>query len=480
MNWLLSALLCILLVELVRRLPLGEIMATILDTVGRSIRVVGAPRISDHWKEKAMGAYARATFAGTARLGLVLALVVGVAVAIVVGLDELSPGFQDFMLGWVGIGWTLLFATAWFMVQKRLRRGSEAPAPADSGYSAGDRLLHRLALDSPAIANLAFRMDQKLVARPGDAAAGRHIFVAGLARSGTTILMRRFHASGEFRSLTYRDMPFVLAPNVWRRLSALSQKEGQAAERAHGDRIAVDFDSPESLDEVFWRMFDGPAYIRSTHLVPHAPDDVLVERYRDYVAAVLQASAPPVARYLCKNNNNILRLPTIHQAFPHALLLVPFREPVDHAGSLLRMHQNFLAQQANDPFVRSYMGWLGHHEFGGDHRPFRFRVDDPVKGHPQTLDYWLDRWIDAYRHLDACLPPDALLVCYEDLCDDPAVWQRLAERAGVAVADPSYVPFSRGARRGGDPASCDPERLGAATALYRRLRERTGAVSALA
>lgn len=470
MNWLLSALLCVALVELLRRLPLGSIMSAILDTVGRSVRVVGAPRISDHWKEKAMGAYARATFRETARLGLVLALVVGVAVAMVVGFDRLWPGFQDFMLGWVGIGWTLIFATAWFLLRKRLGPAPANEPTADSRYSAGDRLLHRLALDSPAIATLSFRMDQKSVGAVVDAASGRHVFVAGLARAGTTILMRRIHASGEFRSLTYRDMPFVLAPNLWRRLSGVSQKQAKAAERAHGDRIAVDFDSPESLDEVFWRVFDGPTYIRSTHLVPHTVDAALTGQYQSYVAAVLRASDPPLERYLCKNNNNILRLPSIQEAFPNALLLVPFRDPLDHASSLLRMHRTFLAQQADDPFVKSYMGWLGHHEFGGDHRPFRFHTNASALGSPDTLDYWLDRWIDAYAHVEATLPDGALLVCYEDLCTDTAIWARIAARAGVPEHGNDHVPFSLGARA--REGGCDPDRLVLARRCYERLRQR--------
>ena len=70
---------------------------------------------------------------------------------------------------------------------------------------------------------------------------GRHVFVSGLARAGTTILMREIHGSGDFGSLTYADMPFVLAPNFWRRLSANGAKAKPRAERAHGDGIEVEF-----------------------------------------------------------------------------------------------------------------------------------------------------------------------------------------------------------------------------------------------
>jgi hypothetical protein len=83
----------------------------------------------------------------------------------------------------------------------------------------------------------------------------------GLPAPGTTILMREIHRTGQFGSLTYADMPFVLAPNLWARLSSKGSKPGTKAERAHGDGIEVDTQSPEALDEVYWRTFDGKTYI---------------------------------------------------------------------------------------------------------------------------------------------------------------------------------------------------------------------------
>lgn len=35
----------------------------------------------------------------------------------------------------------------------------------------------------------------------------------------------------------------------------------------------------------------------------------------------------------------------------------------------MRQHARALVAQAEDPFPRSYMTWLGHHEFGTDLRP---------------------------------------------------------------------------------------------------------------
>lgn len=77
-----------------------------------------------------------------------------------------------------------------------------------SDYSFLDQLLHRVALQSAAVAEMRFDMDQRMVRNdPEEVVEERHVFVSGLARDGTTVLMRNFYATGEFRSLTYRDMP---------------------------------------------------------------------------------------------------------------------------------------------------------------------------------------------------------------------------------------------------------------------------------
>ena len=47
-----------------------------------------------------------------------------------------------------------------------------------------------------------------------------HIFICGLPRSGTTILMRSLYETKKFASLTYRDMPLLLSPNLWNKISS--------------------------------------------------------------------------------------------------------------------------------------------------------------------------------------------------------------------------------------------------------------------
>ena len=40
-----------------------------------------------------------------------------------------------------------------------------------------------------------------------------HLFITGLPRSGTTALLNFFYKSNQFASLTYENMPFIMAIN---------------------------------------------------------------------------------------------------------------------------------------------------------------------------------------------------------------------------------------------------------------------------
>ena len=229
-------------------------------------------------------------------------------------------------------------------------------------------------------------------------------------------------------------MPFVMAPNLWARLSRGSQKQMQAKEPAHKDGILVNYDSPEALDEVFWRVHCGSQYLHSTYLESMSADDQTLDRFRQYIGLILFHYGK--RRYLSKNNNNILRLASIKAAFPDSIILVPFRDPVQHARSLLAQHNQFCEQQKGDVFVKKYMSWLSHHEFGLDHRPFRFSQSDSVNDKdPDTLDYWLQTWIHCYTNLLDQYDRSGMDIdffCYEQLCRRPEHTARqLGKRVGI-------------------------------------------------
>ena len=341
-----------------------------------------------------------------------------------------------------------------------------------SDYGPGARLLHRIALGSPLVGQAFFDLENTLHKVPGTR-ADPHVFVTGLARAGTTILLRALYGTGHFRSLTYRDMPFVLMPGTWQRLSKHFRRHRAATERAHGDRIRVNFDSPEALEEVFWRTFCGRDYIHGDCLTPHSVDPDTLKafvRYVDHVVA--SAEEPARVRYLSKNNNNVLRLEAIREAFPNAVILIPFRSPLQHANSLLGQQQRFTRRHRQDRFAYDYMRWLAHHEFGLTHKPFRFRAGETAPasaGTPDDINYWLQLWCNTYHYVLERLGPGMTPVCYETLCADPAATLNpvLARAAVDAAADSLCTGFSASPEK--PVAGVDPALASEATALYGQL-----------
>lgn len=280
-------------------------------------------------------------------------------------------------------------------------------------YPPISRLLHRLALGSRWIAEASFDLEQTLM-RPMPLSTDKHVFVCGLARAGTTILMHLLYESGAFSTLTYRHMPFLLMPGLWRRLSANQQQKASLRERAHGDRILVGYDSPEAFEEVFWTTHCPQDYILTDHLAEHRPDSHHLSMFKRFLGSVTASSNDPGRRYLSKNNNNLLRVPTLQQHLSEALFLIPFRDPIQHSHSLLVQHRRFSAKQQDNRFFRDYMKWLGHFEFGLDHLAFFHPV--LIDSSPDHLDYWLQLWIQVYERVLEFEGTRILFISYEDLC----------------------------------------------------------------
>jgi len=193
---------------------------------------------------------------------------------------------------------------------------------------------------------------------PFDAEAVSPVFICGLARSGSTLLLNRLVATGAFSTSTYRHMPFVLAPNLWGGASKAQRKQAAETARAHGDGMTHSFDSEEAFEEVFWRAVaekgsrDGPLLPWNTKI--NAETKV---QFRLFMTSVVRAGE--AGRYLSKNNNNVTRIPALLASAETAKIVIPFRAPVAFCGSTLAQHQRFLAGHETSPFDAKYMAWLG-------------------------------------------------------------------------------------------------------------------------
>jgi len=236
-----------------------------------------------------------------------------------------------------------------------------------------------------------------------------HVFIVGLARSGSTILLNAVYHSGLFASLSYADMPFILSPNLWSKIRK-KQTHTNYVERAHRDGIKISSKSPEAFEEVFWKTFKDC-------------DDRSIENFKNYIDLITLKYQKE--RYLSKNNQNIKRLDIISKIYKNSKILIPFRDPIQHAYSMLTQHKKFIEDSKKDKFISNYMFWIGHTEFGPNYIPIKNKnliFKDDMK-----IDHWIEQWFKAYEE---CLKKYRLqknvhFICYEKICNSQEYWNEI-------------------------------------------------------
>ena len=452
----------------------------VMAVASRSLSVIGNPALTDDEKERALRRHAKHLFA------LLCLVTLGGLGAVLLPVGALWVLDR---LGWLSLDSILQTALSPLFVVvscaailAALRFVRTKPAEAPSSYSPGDQLVHRLAFSTRGVQKaVAGLEDRLLVRRLAACDTRRPVFITALPRAGTTLLLECCARIPELASHCYRDMPFVLSPVAWSGFSRPFRRRGEARERAHGDGMLIDFDSPEALEEVIWMAFWRPHYA-SDRIIPwtdQAPDAGFERFLRTHMAKIVllrRGPGAPGARYVSKNNLNIARLRMLHTLFPDAVIVVPFRDPLQHARSLLRQHRNFLAIHAEDPFAAEYMREIGHYDFGENLRPVDFDgwFDGREAREPGGLAFWLEYWLAAYTHIRGQHADIVRFVDYDGLCEQPEEQLRvlgetigLREPGALFAAAPAIAPQ---ARRTGQATDVPPALLARVDALHAELR----------
>lgn len=258
------------------------------------------------------------------------------------------------------------------------------------------------------------------------------IFISGLARSGSTILLECLASHPDVVTHRYRDFPGILAPIIWDRIASRLYANGKASvERAHGDGIAITPDSPEAIEEMIWMAFYPDAHdpARDNTLRRGDVRADFATYYRDHIRKLLWLRDG--SRYLSKGNYNVARLEGLLEIFPDARFIIPIRDPISHIASLMRQHDLFCAAEARHPAALRYMQHVGHFEFGLDRRPLNLGDDARIAEIERTwqqgrdVEGWALYWAAVHDFLadqlagNSTLRRAALVVRFERLCEEP-------------------------------------------------------------
>lgn len=259
------------------------------------------------------------------------------------------------------------------------------------------------------------------------------VYVAGVARSGTTIITELLARHPDITSHRYSDFPNAYTP-YWRNWLAERTRPApaRAVERAHKDRLMITTESPEAVEEVLWmRFFERLHDPRASQVLDASSSNRDFETfYRDHIRKLLLVRGK--SRYLAKGNYNATRLEYLLGLFPDARFIVPVRNPVNHVASLVKQDRLFAGMADDDPRVVEQLHRSGHFEFGPDKRCIHasdaeralgiqraWRDGEQVRG-------WALYWETVYAHIlravthNRQLRKAVLFVRFEDLCRNAA------------------------------------------------------------
>ena len=328
-----------------------------------------------------------------------------------------------------------------------------------------DQVLNRFALESRTFRKFCFTRECERNDRVSDPHR-ENVFIAGVARSGSTALLNSLYASDEFASTSYALMPFVLAPSLSNVIGRIPKTPVNPSERKHGDNIEIDLNSAEALDGIFWNTFLSS---NSLQLQPREVPPQTLHRYAMFIENILLHSGKN--RYLSKMNQSITLIASLAAYFDRAVILVPFRDPLQQASSLLRQHHNFALLSG---YEKKYMVWLGHHEFGATHIGFyEYHQHSRSDFAPESFNYWLEQWKNSYSYLSrlADLHPNILPLCYEHMAASQSFWNRLSGRLNTDITGRHFVNRNDDSIK---PATdIDQSLYDACRSLYERLSEQT-------
>jgi hypothetical protein len=284
------------------------------------------------------------------------------------------------------------------------------------------------------------------------------VYVAGLARSGSTLLLEILAESPGVVSQRYKDFPPVFTPYAWNKLLSYMQSgPAEPTERAHKDGILVTMDSPEAMEEPLWMsFFPGLHDPQQTNVIEPNCDDRGFSRF--YAAHIRKLLAVRGAtRYLAKANYQVTRLEYLLKLFPDARFVLPVREPAAHIASLIKQQTLFSRGQAANPRARDHLRRVGHYEFGLDRSPINtgdslatrkivsaWEAGDELGG-------WIIYWNTLHNYLleriavNSQLAAAVRFVIFEQLCAEPQ--QQLEAITQHCGLDTNYTFISRAAER---------------------------------
>ncbi len=262
----------------------------------------------------------------------------------------------------------------------------------------------------------------------------RPIYITGLARAGTTIILEMLNKHPDLASHKYKNILMPYLPDWFSQMADRFNFYTKPFERLHRDGIIVTSESPEAVEEIFWQKFFNNLHNEKvSNIISRNDSNAKFEKfYLNHIKKLIINQK--CSRYLAKNNYLVSRLDYMLKIFPDSKFLLIIRNPIEHIASLIKQTKLFIKLEQKIPLLPDWLKIVGHNEFGRNqmcinlgntelineiHKLWRSK-NTYVKG-------WAYYWTSIYdfiaKQLETIkkLKKATLIVKYDELCETPAI-----------------------------------------------------------
>lgn len=259
------------------------------------------------------------------------------------------------------------------------------------------------------------------------------IYITGLARAGTTIVLEMLDKHPDLATHRYQHLFIPYIPNLISLMLNYPKIFTKSYKRLHQDGILITRESPEAVEEIFWQKFFANIHDEeiSNIINGNISNPRFEQFYKNHLRKLIiyQESS----RYLAKNNYSVTRLEYLLNLFPSSKFLITIRDPVSHIASLIKQTKLFMELEREKPFLKKWLRIIGHYEFG--HHQVCINVGNTElihkirklwKNSRTYVKGWAYYWTSIYNFIANCLDANktlrkaTLIVKYGDLCENPA------------------------------------------------------------
>ncbi|MFX1390378.1 MAG: sulfotransferase [Promethearchaeota archaeon] len=259
------------------------------------------------------------------------------------------------------------------------------------------------------------------------------IYITGLARAGTTIILEMLEKHPDLATHRYKNVIMPFLPKWFSQISDRFRFYSQPFERLHRDGIMVNSESPEAVEEVFWQIFFKDLHNEEfSNIISEDKSNSKFEKfYINHIKKLLWYQG--CSRYLTKNNYILTRFGYLLKIIPDAKILLIIRNPMEHIASLIKQTILFKKLEENNPHLPDWLKIVGHNEFGRNQKCINVKNTEEIrkiremwKSKESFVKGWAYYWRSIYHFIanqldiNDLLKKAILIIKYEDLCENPS------------------------------------------------------------